>query len=62
MTDPATLDPITSDMGRTEDDRSLPEDYAEKEQEREFIQRLTQEVWDWLVKEVEDGKAHTEGA
>ena len=56
MTDPADIDEITRDMGRT-DTCSLPEDYAGQEQEREFIQRLTLSVWTWLKQEVEDGKA-----
>ena len=53
-TDPADIDEITRDMGRTDDNRRLPEDYAGQEQEREFVQRLTATVWEWLKKEVED--------
>ena len=53
MTNPATVDDITSDMGRT-DTRSLPEGYAGQEQEREFINRLTRAVWEWLKQEVQN--------
>ena len=64
MTDPADIDEITRDMGRTDDNRSLQEDYAGDEQEREFIQRLTAAVWEWLKQEVkrENMEAQNEGA